>query len=296
MHPNGEQLLTVSPLRARKPEPDEICAEAVDLARAAAIEVAGAASVGEYIGADAEADRVVTHLFACLDTAYRGWRWAVTLTRASRAKTATVSESVLLPGPESILAPEWVPWRERLRPGDLGVGDLLPTSADDERLVPAVSLAGDDGLADADDLSVIVASLAEPFAGNPAVAAGLVPPQGRVLSSAGRDDTGMRWYASEHGPRSPLAHAAPGVCAGCGFFVRLGGPLGTVFGVCANAFAPDDGRVVSVDHGCGAHSEALLPGSATQPVQPVIDELGYDLMDLPGVSVDETVFESLDHN
>jgi hypothetical protein len=296
MHPNGEQLLTVSPLRARKPEPDEICAQAVDLARAAAIEVAGPGSVGEHIGVDAEADRVVTHLFACLDPAYRGWRWAVTLTRASRAKTATVSESVLLPGPESILAPEWVPWRERLRPGDLGVGDILPTAADDERLVPAVSLAGDDGLADAADLSVIVATLAEPFAGNPAVAANLVPPQGRVLSAVGRDDAGMRWYASEHGPKSPLAHAAPGVCAGCGFFVRLGGPLGSVFGVCANAFAPDDGRVVSVDHGCGAHSEALLPRSADQPVPPVIDELGYDLMDVPGVSVDETVFESLDHN
>ena len=295
MHPNGGQLPTVSPLRARKPEPDEICAQAVDLARAAAIEVAGAASVGEHIGVEAEADRVATHLFACLDPAYRGWRWAVTLTRASRAKAATVAESVLLPGPESILAPEWVPWRERLRPGDLGVGDLLPTPADDERLVPAVALAGDDGLVDAVDVSVIVATLAEPFAGNPAVAAGLVPPQGRVLSSIGRDDTGMRWYASDHGPRSPLAHAAPGLCAGCGFFVRLGGPLGSVFGVCANAFAPDDGRVVSVDHGCGAHSEALLPGSTDQPVPPVIDELGYDLMDLPGVSVDETVFESLDH-
>jgi hypothetical protein len=24
-------------------------------------------------------------------------------------------------------------------------------------------------------------------------------------------------------------------------------------------YAPDDGRVVSVDHGCGAHSEVLLP-------------------------------------
>jgi hypothetical protein len=270
--------------------------QAVDLARAAAVEVAGRGYVGEHVGADADADRVVTHLFACLDPAYHGWRWAVTLTRASRAKTATVAESVLLPGPESILAPEWVPWRERLRPGDLGVGDILLTAADDERLVPAVLLAGDDGLADIGDLSVIVATLAEPFAGNPAVAAGLVPPQGRVLSSAGRDDTGMRWYASEHGPKSPLAHAAPGVCAGCGFFVRLGGPLGSVFGVCANACAPDDGRVVSVDHGCGAHSEALLPGSADQPVPPVIDELGYDLMDLPGVSVDETVFESLDHN
>lgn len=296
MHRNGEQLLTVSPSRTRNAEPDEICAAAVDLARAAAIEMAGAGHVGEHLGADAEGDRVVTHLFACLDPAYRGWRWAVTVARASRAKNATVSESVLLPGPGAILAPEWVPWRERLRPGDLGVGDILPTAADDERLVPAASLAGDDGLADFDDLSVIVATLAEPFASNPAVAAGLVPPQGRVLSAAGRDDTGMRWYASEHGPKSPLAHAAPGVCAGCGFFVRLSGPLGAVFGVCANAFAPDDGRVVSVDHGCGAHSEALLPGSADQPVPPVIDELGYDLMDLPGVSVDETVFESLDHN
>jgi hypothetical protein len=285
----------VSPVRARKAEPDEICAQAVDLARDAAIEIAGPGRVGEHVGIDAEADRVVTHLFACLDPAYRGWRWAVTLARAARAKTATVSESALLPGPESILAPEWVPWRERLRPGDLGVGDLLPASADDERLVPSASLAGDDGVADPDDLAAIVAGLAEPFASNPAVAAGLVPAQGRVLSSVGRDDTGMRWYASEHGPKSPLAHAAPGVCAGCGFFVRLGGPLGAVFGVCANAYAPDDGRVVSVDHGCGAHSEALLPGSADQPVPPVIDELGYDLMDLPGVSVDETVFESLDH-
>ena len=259
MHPNGEQLLTVSPLRARKAEPDEICDQAVEFARAAAIEVAGAGYVGEHIGADAEADRVVTHLFACLDPAYHGWRWAVTLTRASRAKTATVAESVLLPGPESILAPEWVPWRERLRPGDLGVGDILPTAADDERLVPAVVLAGDDGLTDADDLSVLVATLAEPFAGNPAVAAGLVPPQGRVLSPAGRDDTGMRWYASEHGPKSPLAHAAPGVCGGCGFFVRLGGTLGSVFGVCANAFAPDDGRVVSVDHGRKAATIAPNP-------------------------------------
>lgn len=296
MHLDGEQLPTVSPTRTRKPEPDEICAQAVDLARAAATEMAGPDSVGEHIGADAEGDRVVTHLFACLDPAYHGWRWAVTLTRASRAKAATVSESVLLPGSESILAPEWVPWRERLRPGDLGVGDILPAQADDERLVPAVSLTGDDGVADVDDLAAIVAALSASFASNPALAAGLIPPQGRVLSSAGRDDAGMRWYASEHGPKSPLAHAAPGVCAGCGFFVRLGGPLGSVFGVCANAYAPDDGRVVSVDHGCGAHSEAQLPGRADQPVPPVIDELGYDLMDLPGVSVDETVFESLDHN
>ena len=121
------------------------------------------------------------------------------------------------------------------------------------------------------------------------------PGRSRVLSAIGRDGASDRWYTSEHGPKSPLAHAAPGVCMSCGFFVRLGVPLGSLFGVCANEYAPDDGRVVSVDHGCGAHSEAVLPGSADQPVPPVIDELGYDLMDLPGVSVDETVFESLDH-
>jgi len=291
------QLLNVSPVRTRPREPDEILVQAVDLARAAAEEVAGAGQVGEHVGTDADGDRVVTHLFACLDPAYRGWRWAVTLARASRAKVATVSEVVLLPGPDSILAPEWVPWRERLRPGDVGVGDILPAPADDERLVPVVSLAGDDGLTDADDVATLAAELAEPIAGGEAeeAARSLVPPQARVLSAVGRDDAVTRWYASEHGPKSPLAHAAPGVCMACGFFVRLGAPLGSLFGVCANEYAPDDGRVVSVDHGCGAHSEAVLPGSTDQPVPPVIDELGYDLMDLPGVSVDETVFESLDH-
>jgi hypothetical protein len=299
MHPDGGQLLNVSPVRIRKREPDEACAQAVDLARDAIAEIVGAEKVGEHAGMEAEGDRIVTHLFACLDPAYRGWRWAVTLSRAARSKTVTVCESVLLPGPEAVLAPPWVPWRERLLPGDLGVGDILPAPADDERLVPLASLEGADGMQDWSDLTAAVAGLAEQFAA-PASSAttqqiSLVPAQARVLSAAGRDDAAARWYASEHGPRSPLAYAAPGPCASCGFFARLGGPLGLLFGVCSNAYAPDDGRVVSVDHGCGAHSEALLPTGPDQPVAPVIDELGYDLVDLPGVSVDETVFESLDH-
>ncbi|MSY51566.1 MAG: DUF3027 domain-containing protein, partial [Actinobacteria bacterium] len=32
----------------------------------------------------------------------------------------------------------------------------------------------------------------------------------------------------------------------------------SAFGVCGNEYAPDDARVVSVDHGCGAHSQALV--------------------------------------
>jgi Protein of unknown function (DUF3027) len=278
----------------RTREPDEVCARAVDLAKAAAIEVAGEGNVGEHAGVEAEGDRLVTHLFTSLDPAYCGWRWAITLSRASRAKFPTVNESVLLPGPDSVLAPEWVPWRERLRPGDIGVGDIMPAAPDDERLIPVAALEGDDGLADRAEISVTLAGLAEPLASELADDGGLVPMQARVLSPEGRDDAAERWYTSEHGPKSPLTHAAPGVCAGCGFFVRMAAPLGQVFGVCANAYAPDDGRVVSVNHGCGAYSEAP-PTGADQPGAPVINEMGYDLVDVPGVSVDETVFESLDH-
>jgi len=332
-------LLTVSPGRARSKEPDEACAQAVDLARGAAEEMAGADRVGEHLGVTADGDRLVTHRFRCLDPAYRGWCWAVTVTRASRAKNVTVDESVLVPGDEAILAPDWVPWRERVLPGDLGVGDLLPAPPDDARLVPAASLEGDDGVADwgetawampgtepedlvpvpsADPLADVPDDLAEGLestadsatdltgaaavvvaTGAEGTAAGGIedrPPRARVLSAIGRDDTALRWYTSEHGPKTPLASAAPGLCSGCGFFVRLGGPLGRVFGVCANEYAPDDGRVVSLDHGCGAHSEGVTAATADQSLRPVIDELGYDLVDMPGVSVEETVFERLDHN
>src|SRR5487761_1372583 len=262
--------------RIRAREPDEICAQATDLARAAAAPMAGAAPGGDHLGAAAEGDRVVTHQFVSLLPGYVGWRWAVTVTRASRSKLVTVDE-------DALLAPEWVPWRDRVRPGDLGVGDLLPATPDDERLVPVVAGEGDDGLLTwpADDET-------EP-APEPKTS------QARVLSAIGRDVTAERWYAGDHGPHAPVARAAPAQCETCGFMVRLGGPLGKVFGVCANAYAPEDGRVVSFDHGCGAHSEADSGRGADPVMPPIIDELGYDLVDQPGVSVEETVFESLDH-
>ncbi|MGH3272804.1 MAG: DUF3027 domain-containing protein [Streptosporangiaceae bacterium] len=272
----------MSPLRARTRELDQACADAVDLARAAAVQLAGAAQVGPYVGAEPDGDRLVTHLFSCLSPAYAGWRWAVTVARASRAKVVTVDECVLLPGTDSLLAPDWVPWSERVRPGDLGVGDLMPAPSDDERLVPVAALEGDDGVLDWDDSAAWDA--ADAGTG-----------RARVLSAIGRDDTAIRWYTGDNGPSTPLAHAAPGHCSTCGFLVRLGGPLGRVFGACANEYAPDDGRVVSLDHGCGAHSEAIgaTPGRGV-PV-PVIDEMGYDLVDPAGVSIDDTLFESLDH-
>lgn len=320
--------MTVSPTRTRTREPDEACAQAVELARAAAQAIAMAGQVGPHRGIEVDGDRVVTHLFDCQDPAYTGWRWAITVARASRAKLVTVSEGVLLPGPDSLLAPDWIPWRDRVRPGDVGIGDLLPAGQDDERLVPAAVLEGDDGVLDWDDsadweggqdllaaLNLAAAADGPPAEGSPAEGspaeglpadgphaepppaadASAAPVRARVLSAIGRDATAVRWYDSERGPRTPLAHAAPAPCATCGFLVRLGSPLGRVFGVCANEYAPDDGKVVSMDHGCGAHSEAMIPAGPFGTIAPVVDELGYDLVDAPGISMAETVFESLDH-
>jgi hypothetical protein len=277
--------VAVSSARTRTREPDQACAEAVDLARDAVVSVVGAAHVGEHRGVQAEGERIVTHLFDCADPAYVGWRWAVTVVRAPRAKLVTVSETVLLPGAGALLAPDWVPWHDRVRPGDLGVGDLLPAEPDDERLVPLVMLEGDDAVADWYEAAE------QDGPGEPAEL--LAPGRSRVLSSVGREEASERWYSSEHGPRTPLAHAAPAHCVSCGFFVPLSGELGRLFGACANEYAPDDGRVVSADHGCGAHSEAMAAEGTARTVAPVIDEFGYDLVDLPGVSVEETVFEPL---
>jgi hypothetical protein len=319
----------VTPPTTRQAEPDQACAEAVDLARAAAESEFGPGQVGDYVGMLTEGDRIVTHLFNCLDPAYVGWRWAVTVVRAARARVATVSECLLLPGPDSLLAPAWVPWTERVRPGDLKVGDLMPASPDDERLVPAVAIVGERGLLDWEEtqpwavgaelpegLSAALAARAEQSAdaaapgqvvpGRPAGAGatdggaelagspGPVPIRpARVLSAIGRDEAAVRWYTGEHGPGSPLAAAAPANCLTCGFLIRLSGPLGRVFGVCANEFAPDDGSVVSVDHGCGAHSD----GPAVEPaaeVSPTVDELGYDMMNNTA-SVPDVLLETIDH-
>ncbi|HWL96765.1 MAG TPA: DUF3027 domain-containing protein [Nocardioidaceae bacterium] len=247
---------------ARSKKPDTVLADAVEAARAALLEAVRADQVGEHDGYDVEGERVLTHHFHAVVPGYRGWRWSVTVTRASRQRTVTIDEIVLLPGPGSLLAPAWVPWRERIRPGDLGPGDILPSDEDDPRLVPGF-LAGDD-LLDAD----LVPELEDERTLG----------RTRVLSVEGREEAADRWYDGSHGPTTPIAQSASAQCATCGFLVKLAGELGKVFGVCANGYAGDDGRVVSFDHGCGAHSEVKLSKSAQPQAlpEPVFDTIGYD--------------------
>jgi hypothetical protein len=257
---NGRVTRTVAARAARL---DQVCANAVEVARAGITEV-DPSDVGDHLEVVAEGDRLVTHLFECRLAGYLGWRWGVTVTRAPRSKHVTICETVLLPGPGALLAPGWLPWQERLQPGDLGPGDLLPTVPDDDRLAPGYVLSDD------------------PAVEEVAWELGLGRP--RVLSREGRTEAAQRWYEGDHGPAAPISTAAPreARCGTCGFYLPIAGALRQAFGVCGNFYAPDDGRAVSADHGCGAHSETLVEAAETP-----VDELPtvYDDSEVEAVSV-----------
>lgn len=216
---------------------DSVLVAAVDVARAAAVDVGGD-EVGRPLGVRAEGERVVTHAFEATAGGYPGWYWAVTVARVPRSKTVTVDEVALLPGEGALLAPDWVPWSERVRPGDLGPGDLLPVPLDDSRLVPAYT------------------AVDEPEIQGVAFELGLG--RARVMSRDGRLAAATRWHDSDFGPYAAMARNAPAQCGTCGFLLSLQGSLQAGFGVCGNEMAAADGHAVSVEYGCGAHSEALV--------------------------------------
>lgn len=206
-----------------------------ELAREVAIETAGdAALVGELLRTDTDAEGYTTVRFASHLTGYAGWSWAVVLTGTDAE--ATVCESYLLPGDGAMLAPEWVPWEERVRPGDLDAAMVLPYIAEDPRLVPGYTAAEGD---DIDAMEIFEFGLGRE----------------RVLAPEGREATAERWYRGSHGPTAASAVASAAQCSTCAFYVPLTGSMRMVFGACTNEWSPSDGRVVSVDHGCGAHSE-----------------------------------------
>jgi hypothetical protein len=235
----------------------------IEHARRAAEGVAGAEAVGEHIGSvDESVDGVTGALaalhFTCLQPGYAGWYWSVSVSDGP-----TINDVVLLPGERAIVAPEWTPYRERIRPGDLSPGDVLPPEEDDIRLVPAWS-AGD-SQDTVDRYFAREVGLGREW----------------VLSLAGRALAADRWMDGETGPSAPIAEQAPAPCATCGFLISLAGPLSDSFGLCGNGMANADGRVVALSHGCGAHSQAKLSRSAAPQVlpPPVFDTLTVDEID-----------------
>jgi hypothetical protein len=250
---------------------DAVAAAASDLARAAAIDVGGE-HVGEWLSVVPDGERLVVHRFAATLPGYVGWYWAVSIARASRGRTATVNEVVLLPGAEALRPPEWIPWSERIKATDLRPGDVVPTTEDDPRLVPGYTLSGDPGIDGIDARGDADPDVSMPVMGavgaiSPALAREWGFGRARVLSYEGRWDAAARWIEGEGGPDTPMARQAPDHCDTCGFYLPLAGSLGVRFGACGNAISPSDGTVVTIDHGCGAHSESLVVLSA-EPAAP----------------------------
>ena len=224
---------------------DEVAATlagAEALAREAVIEFSGD-TVGAYLGMSIEDDAAATHRFLATLPGYHGWQWAVVVAACPAADHATISEVVLVPGPTALLAPPWVPWEQRVIPGDLGPGDLLAPLPDDPRLVPGFLATGD------------------PLIDDTAQDVGFG--RRRVLSVFGRDDAAQRWHDGDYGPSAAMARSTKRVCRDCGFLAPLAGALGAMFGVCCNELSAD-GHVVDYSYGCGAHSDtpaAALSGS-----------------------------------
>ncbi len=265
---------TTAPRRARtaRPKLDAIAAEAVELAREALLEVTEPGQVGEHLRVEASGERLVTHVFECTMPGYRGWSWVAVLARASRAKAATVAETALLPGEDAILAPDWEPWSERLKPSDVGADDLLPYREQDERLEQGYEATGDE---DEDRVALWELGLG----------------RARVLSPEGRSEAAERWLEGDFGPRQKSGRGRRGTvaanCTSCGFFTQLAGSLRHEFGVCTNEWSPADGRVVHLNYGCGAHSETGRQGDDREIPRSsgvIVDELEVEVDKTPAAA------------
>lgn len=227
-----------------------------DLALASILDVAVAAEVGEYLNEERNGDVVVVR-FRSLHAGYPGWHWSAAV--VDNAGHLTVNEVWMEPGEGALPAPAWKPWSERVRPGDLGAGDVVPTDPTDSRLTPGYT--AEDESADAE--------LLEPAQWEPGLG------RQRVLSVEGLTDAAERWRSGEDGPDSQVARLAEHPCSTCAWLLPIGGLLGQAFGVCAHDMSPSDGHIVAMDHGCGAHSDVRIEPSPIPVTDMLIDETTF---------------------
>ena len=277
------------------------------IAQAVAIEVADEDSqVGDFVEAIDLGDNVTDFRFETRVRGYEGWQWSVTLYHDVELDHWTVNESSLVPTDKALRPPEWIPWKDRLEPTDLAVTDSIGTDPDDPRMEegfrktgPAeqgenvssnaesaeTTDAGDntetdtDGIAGAQDENVAASVTSEEDIDEAVEEFDLS--RRHVLTPLGRSQTAKRWYEGPRGPKSLSTKTSDGnPCSTCGFFIPLKGELNLLFGVCANKWSPDDGRVVSIDHGCGEHSEIEPPEPSHLWVQskPAFDDLHIDII------------------
>lgn len=195
--------------------------------------------VGKHLGVQLIDANVAVHRFAARVPGYRGWQWHVSLTALPGSDHITVNEASLIAGKDALTAPSWVPYSERIQPGDLVPDAQLPLEHNDPRVTVETSeqpQSENDG------------EIAENRAGTRSERVRRITLSDYGLSSARR-----RWKNGAFGPQSEFARKASLKCASCAFYLRLPEEVGRNFGVCANEYSAD-GHVVHSAYGCGAHS------------------------------------------
>ncbi|HEV7956400.1 MAG: hypothetical protein JWL94_427 [Microbacteriaceae bacterium] len=139
----------------------EATPEDFERGRAALLEIAAAETIGAPAGSIDEGDGVVTVYFDVDMLGYPGWRWTASIAHVE-GLAPSVLETEMTPGEGSILAPEWVPWVDRLadyravedaaEAGIEDTGDEDDDDLDEEDLDNDVLHAGDLDGVDIDDL------------------------------------------------------------------------------------------------------------------------------------------------
>ncbi|HEY5222561.1 MAG TPA: DUF3027 domain-containing protein [Microbacteriaceae bacterium] len=133
---------------------DDVLLASVELAREALLEITPSSTIGAPAGHIVEGHHVLSLLFECTMSGYPGWYWTVSMARTGDEAAPSVLETELMPGDTALLAPDWVPWSERLaeyqatqeaaRAGEVAEATELDDGADD--------LDDEDDLDDDDDV------------------------------------------------------------------------------------------------------------------------------------------------
>ncbi|MEY4276005.1 MAG: hypothetical protein RIS26_468 [Actinomycetota bacterium] len=84
-----------------------------EFAQEAARLTGGRRAVGDYLRTVEEEENLRSYIFQSTLRGYVGWFWSVTIYQPV-GEEPTISEVVMMPGEEALVAPAWVPWSERL--------------------------------------------------------------------------------------------------------------------------------------------------------------------------------------
>jgi hypothetical protein len=84
-----------------------------EFAQEAARLTGGRRAVGDYLRTVEEEDNLRSYIFQSTLRGYVGWFWSVTIYQPV-GEEPTISEVVMMPGDDALVAPAWVPWSERL--------------------------------------------------------------------------------------------------------------------------------------------------------------------------------------